>query len=110
LGVKYQVFLEREAHRSRTRLPGNVRQRVRRIIDELAAEPRPVESTALDLAGMDLPAGVEVRRFRVECWRLVYAVNDNAQWVWVLAVRRRPPYDYADLADLVTRIRREPDD
>jgi mRNA-degrading endonuclease RelE of RelBE toxin-antitoxin system len=101
--VKYEIFLEREVHRCRVRLPGNVRQRVWRVVHELAEEPRPVESTVLDLTGVDMPAGVEVRRYRVDAWRLVYAVNDEANWVWVLAVRRRPPYDYADLADLVAR-------
>ena len=37
-------------------------------------------------------------------WRVVYAVSDSAQWVWVLAVRKRPPYDYGDLEQLLATI------
>jgi len=71
----------------------------------LAEEPRPPGSTSLDLSGVEVPATVDVRRHRIDSWRLVYAVNDDAGWVWVLAVRRRPPYDYADL---VAKIDGEP--
>jgi mRNA interferase RelE/StbE len=40
----------------------------------------------------------------MERWRIVYAVCDVEQWVWVLAVRRRPPYDYNDLPELIARL------
>jgi mRNA interferase RelE/StbE len=108
--VRYDVFIAREVHRSRTRLPGNVRQRVRHVIDGLAEDPRPGGSTLLDLAGLHVPSDVEVRRYRVDSWRIVYAINDQAHWVWVLALRRRPPYDYADLADLVARMQDDSND
>lgn len=36
-----------------------------------------------------------------ENWRIIYAVNDNEKWVWVLAIRQRPPYDYEDLGGAV---------
>ena len=36
---------------------------------------------------------------------MIYAVNDGEGWVWVLAVRQRPPYDYEDLDELVARVR-----
>lgn len=58
----------------------------------------------LDTTGLDLPAGIEVRRFRLDPWRLVYAIHDTDTWVWLLALRRRPPYDYDDLAELVDRM------
>ena len=108
--MKYDVFLEPEVHRSRTRLPGSFRQRVRRVIGAFANDPRPAKSSALDVAGLDLPAGVEVRRYRLDPWRVVYAINEEAKWVWVLAVRRRPPYDYADLTDLLAALKGEPDE
>lgn len=104
--MSYDVFIEPDVHRDRTRLPGNVRQRVRSVINGLAADPRPTSSEVLDSSGIDVPEGVEVRRYRLDPWRVVYAVNDESRWVWVLAVRRRPPYDYADVAELVARIRR----
>ena len=51
-----------------------------------------------------LLAGVELRRIRLEQWRIIYAINDDERWVWVLAIRRRRPYDYTDLPDLVQRL------
>jgi mRNA interferase RelE/StbE len=54
--------------------------------------------------GLDLREGVELRRIRMERWRIVYAVCDEEQWVWVLALRRRPPYDYDDLPELIARL------
>jgi len=106
--LTYEVYLERDVHHSRVALPGNVRQRFRRVIDSLADEPRPGGSTAIELGEIEAP-GVEVRRYRLDPWRLVYAINDRERWVWILALRRRPPYDYADLADLVARLPVEPE-
>ncbi len=54
--------------------------------------------------GLDVREGVELRRIRMERWRIVYAVCDEEQWVWVLALRRRPPYDYDDLPELIARL------
>ncbi len=42
---------------------------------------------------------IELRRIKLEKWRIIYAVNDVEEWVWVWGVRKRPPYDYDDLAD-----------
>ena len=106
MGVSYTVFLEREVHQDRDKLPGNVRQRVRALISGFAANPRPPGSEALDATGIAIPDGAEARRYRLEPWRIVYAVSDAGKWVWVLAVRRRPPYDYADLAELLARLPR----
>ncbi len=58
----------------------------------------------MDIADLELRAGVELRRIRMERWRIVYAVCDEEQWVWVLAVRRRPPYNYNDLPELIARL------
>jgi hypothetical protein len=104
LGVTYRIFLERDVHDARDSLPGNVRQRMRRTIASLANDPRPSGSQVLDTTGLDVPAGIEVRRFRLDPWRLVYAIHDAEAWVWLLALRRRPPYDYDDLAALVDRM------
>jgi mRNA interferase RelE/StbE len=106
LGVSYDVFIDPGVHRDRTRLPGSVRQRIRSVISALASNPRPAGSETLDTSGIDVPQGIEIRRYRLDPWRLVYAVSDESRWVWVLAMRRRPPYDYADVAELVARIRR----
>lgn len=102
--MSHDLFLEPEVHASRDELPGNMRQRVRRAISSLATAPRPPESAAMHVADLDLRAGVELRRIRMERWRIVYAVCDAERWVWVLAVRRRPPYGYGDLRELIARL------
>lgn len=58
----------------------------------------------LDVTGLDIPPGVELLRLRLKRWRIVYAVNDDESWVWVLGVRRRPPYGYEDLETLVAKL------
>lgn len=102
--MSYDLFLEPEVHDLRRELPGNLRQRIRRLIDELGATPRPAGSRALDITGLSLPSGVELRRIRLDRWRIIYAVNDAEQWVWLLALRRRPPYGYEDLPELTGRL------
>jgi mRNA interferase RelE/StbE len=81
-------------------LPGPVRQRVRQAIDGLGTQPRPQQSRQLDVPATP----TELRRLRIDRWRLIYAVSDDRRWVWVLAVRRRPPYDYEDLPALLARL------
>jgi len=102
----FKVFLEPEVHAQRRRLPGHVRQRLRRAIDDLGRDPRPHDSQELDLTrigqDMDVPPGVEFRRLRIERWRVVYAIDEDWEAVIVLTIRRRPPYDYEDLTDLIT--------
>jgi mRNA interferase RelE/StbE len=102
--VTYLVYVEPEVHANRQSYPGHIRQRLRQAIDAFAVEPRPAASRSLDASALTLPIGVEIRRLRIDRWRVVYAVHEAEQWVWVLAIRRRPPYDYEDLADLVARI------
>jgi len=84
-----------------TNLRGHVRQRVRREIDALARNPRPAGSKAL---GTDEPER-ELRRLRLDRWRIVYAITEAEKTVDVLPVRRRPPYDYGDLEALMATMR-----
>jgi mRNA interferase RelE/StbE len=42
---------------------------------------------------------------RLDRWRIVYAISDEAAMVDVLAVRKRPPYDYGDLEGLLNSLR-----
>jgi mRNA-degrading endonuclease RelE of RelBE toxin-antitoxin system len=102
--VSYAVFIEPEVHASRQALPGHVRQRVRRIIEDLAIDPHPDNSVALDASGVQLPPAVEIYRIRLLGWRIVYAVSEVERWVWILGIYRRPPYDYGDLEALAARI------
>ncbi len=96
--MRYQVWINNEAKAEMIGLPGHMRQRVRRAIRSLAGEPRPHYSQL-----MRTPEGIaqEVRRLRLERWRVVYVVDEQWSEVGVLAVRKRPPYDYRDLPELL---------
>jgi mRNA-degrading endonuclease RelE of RelBE toxin-antitoxin system len=106
MAVTYELYLEPAVHQARKELPGKVRQRVRRHLEALAGRPRPRDSRRLKTSSIQLAPGVEVRRIRIDRWRIVYAVNDAECWVWVLGIYRRPPYDYEDLAGLADRLPR----
>ncbi len=82
------------------RLPGYVRQRVRKAVDALAHDPRPPGSKTLDFPELE----GDLLRLRLDNWRIVYAVSDGEKTVDVLAVRKRPPYRYEDLAELVGKL------
>jgi mRNA interferase RelE/StbE len=97
---RYTVYVLPEEFRRIKRLPGHVRQRVKYAIDELADDPRPTQSKKLDVADLE-DSGREVRRVRRDNWRIVYVVSDGEAMVDVVAVRKRPPYDYGDLAELL---------
>lgn len=103
-GSGYRICLRPSVHTNRRRLPGNVRQRVRRLIDDLQREPRPANSQVLELPASsreEILRGWEVRRARIEDWRLVYAIHENERQIAVLLVARRPPYRYEDLEELL---------
>lgn len=85
-------------------LPGNMRQRVRRVIAELPGNLRPSQSRQLSISPELQVTGVELRRLRIEQWRVVYAIDAAWDIVTVLAVRKRPPYSYDDLRELLGRL------
>ncbi len=99
--MPHKVWIKDEAKAEIGRLPGNVRQRVRDLVQDLASEPRLHASRALRTP---VAMRVEVRRARLEHWRIVYVVDDEWQEIGILAVRRRPPYDYGDLTDLLAEV------
>jgi mRNA interferase RelE/StbE len=82
-------------------LPGNVRQRVRRAVGHLPQNPRPEQSKVLDLPEDLRQPHLEARRLRMDQWRVIYIIDDDLEQINILAVRRRPPYDYADLEELL---------
>ncbi|HOQ97833.1 MAG TPA: type II toxin-antitoxin system RelE/ParE family toxin [Anaerolineae bacterium] len=94
----YRVYTRPEAWRALKELPGHLRQRLRRAIDDLSHEPRPSQSKRLDLPD----ATLEVRRLRMDRWRVIYMVDENEHAIDVLGLRKRPPYDYGDLAGLLS--------
>lgn len=94
---RYTVYVVPHAWREMKGLPGNMRHRVKRAVDRLADNPRPARSSQLDAPNLE-PI---LYRLRLDRWRIVYAISEEERAVDVLAVRKRPPYDYGDLADLI---------
>lgn len=96
--MRYQVEVSPAAQTEIRKLPGHIRQRVREAIRSLAENPRPPESKALRFHLPD----AEPRRLRIDRWRIVYAIveQEDVRIVAVVAVRKRPPYDYRDLPEL----------
>lgn len=102
--MTYRVWIKDEAKAEATALPGHVKQRVRHAILQLGEDPRPPASLAMRAAAN---AALEVRRLRLDRWRIIYVVDEKWREVGVLAIRRRPPYAYEDIDDLLRRIAEE---
>ncbi len=102
--ASYRVDVDREINKRVRRLPGNVRQRLIRALKDLRQDPRPSNSEPLDVAqaGIELSSGAELRRIRLEAWRIVYLLEERDFLISVLAIRKRPPYRYEDLDELVS--------
>lgn len=98
----YHVRLQATVYDERKALPGNIRQRVKNLIDSLAEEPRPHNSVELDLD--EVNTDWEIRRIRLGMWRVIYAIDEEFKQVAVLAIRKRPPYDYEDISDLLANL------
>jgi len=99
---EYSVYVIPSVLQALKKLPGNVRQRVKRAIEGLTNDPRSPESKRLQT---DDPIAdpVEIWRVRIDSWRIVYMIAEAEKTVDVVAVRKRPPYDYGDLAELLSR-------
>lgn len=96
-----------EVHFARKKIPGHVRQKIKRIIDSLGQNPHPPHSRLLSLPDKvktSIKAEWVVRRIRLENWRIVYAVNETWREIAVLNIKRRPPYDYDDLELLLSEL------
>jgi mRNA interferase RelE/StbE len=78
-------------------LPGYIRQRVRQVIGKFADHPNPPRSKRLEFAAPES----QLYRYRLENWRIVYSITESEKVVDILAIRKRPPYDYGDLQKLL---------
>ena len=95
----YTVYITPHAWREIKALPGYMRQRVKRAIEALANNPRPPRNKELDTPDLEW----ELHRLRLDRWRIVYAITEDDKIVDVLTVRKRPPYDYGDLGQLLEK-------
>lgn len=102
----YTIYITPRAWEELRELPGNMRQRLRREIDALGTTPRPSASKALTLpkniAAAAIPPTYELRRLRIDRWRVVYAMSEVDAVIDILTIKKRPPYDYGNLSELLT--------
>ncbi len=97
---RYSVYIIPDTFKEIKNLPGNIRQRVRKSISELADNPRPHNSKQLNISDFE----EELWRLRLDNWRIVYVITEADKIVDVIAVRKRPPYDYGDLLVLLEHL------
>ena len=104
---RYTVYIIPEAFEEVKDLPGNIRQRIKRAIRSLGENAKPSESKILDITEIapDLEPERLLMRIRINRWRIVYAITESEKAIDVLAVRKRPPYDYQDLERLLNKIK-----
>jgi mRNA interferase RelE/StbE len=79
---RWQIIIHRKAERVLKRLDGDMLQRIRQAIRELASEPRPI--------GYKKLTGYEnLYRIRVGDWRIIYALEEKQLIVLVLEISPR---------------------
>jgi mRNA interferase RelE/StbE len=101
----FRVEITNDARCEIRNLPGNVRQLIFREIQSLEKEARPYSSKGIrSTKTFKIPAGIELRRIRIDHWRILYVVEIEYSLVTVLAVRKRPPYQYDDLEELLKEL------
>ena len=90
--MPYRLRIAKSVQRDIDRLPGNIRQRIRRVIAGLAYNPRPTQAKAMEeeLAGY--------YRLRVDSYRIIYTIDDKVVLVEVIRVAKRTPNTYDDLS------------
>lgn len=91
--MRYRIRFDEEAQRASRHLPGHVRQRIARLIESLAGDPRPSEAREL----REHPG---YYRVRLDDWRVVYRVDDDVLMVLVVRVgRKHGPEFYEELPE-----------
>ncbi len=95
----YQLSVDTPVYQRLKKLPGNVRQRIRRQIADLVNNPRPYKAKQLAVEGLDIH--LEVWRIRIDKWRIVYTIDKTLKLIIVWGVHKRPPYDYQDIPDIL---------
>lgn len=93
----YTVYVIPKAWQEIKNLPGSMRQRIKKAIDGLAEQPYPSQSKKLNTPDIEYT----LCRLRLDKWRIVYAIDEKYKVIDVLTVRKRPPYDYGDLEQLL---------
>lgn len=80
--MAYEIVFRDTARKAFLSLDPAVRNRVRKVIDRLAADPRPGQAT-------QLVADPGTWRVRSGDWRILYEIHDDRIVVLILDVRHR---------------------
>ena len=98
----YQVEITNAAQWEIRKLPGHTRPLIFRELQVLEKDARPYTSKEMKATkSFKIPKDLELRRIRIDRWRVVYVIEPELSLVTVLAVRKRPPYQYEDLGELL---------
>ena len=90
--MPYRIRYSDESKRTIRDIPGNYRQRVRRTIEGLVSDPRPVEAIELEreLGGLF--------KIKLDRFRIIYTFNEDAGIVFIIGIRPKTgPETYEDL-------------
>ncbi len=79
--ASYKLLIKRSAAKELEKLPPKVRRRVASQIDALGTTPRP--------PGVEKLSGQEKYRIRQGDYRVLYAIDDDAQTVTVVKIGHR---------------------
>lgn len=84
----YEVILEPRAERDLDKVQGDVFLKIDKAILALSKNPRPFGVKKLD---------EKLYRFRVQDWRLIYAIFDKEAKILILRIVRRNEKTYKEL-------------
>jgi mRNA-degrading endonuclease RelE of RelBE toxin-antitoxin system len=89
--ASFRIEISAAARREFRALPGYVRAQALQLLESLATEPRPPRSKEL----RDKPN--IYRLWLARQWRVVYALDQEANTILILRVRRKEQIDYDSL-------------
>ena len=89
--MPYQLNIPKRVRREIERLPGHMRQRIKRVIASLCDAPRPTGAQELKEPQQGY------WRIRIENYRIVYTIDDEGMIVNLKRVGQRGPNTYRDL-------------
>ena len=87
----YRLELEEKAARNLRAMPGRLQQEAAQIILDLRYAPQPPESGSLGREYGDL------RRIKLDGWRILYKVYARDRVVKVISVEKRGPETYQNI-------------
>lgn len=81
--MHYRLRYAEEADRALRTVPGAYRQRIRREIEGLAEQPKPHYAEVLRAPLVDY------YKIKLDAWRLIYQVHEDAGEVWIRRIRQK---------------------